>query len=232
MKKQSKRPKTQQQTFSMAAIQPLTKTQKDTFQAYSAGKNLMLHGIAGTGKTFISLYLALTEILKGNSSYNRVVIVRSVVPSRDMGFLPGNISEKARIYEEPYHEICNELFDRGDAYDILKNKRLVQFVTTSHLRGTTFHDAIVLVDETENMSGSELDTVITRIGRNSKLIFCGDYRQSDLNMHEREGFKRFMNIIGYMESFKFIEFGIDDIVRSALVKEYLTHKYNMGVAFV
>lgn len=178
------------------------------------------------------MYLALSEILKRNSGYDRVVIVRSVVPSRDMGFLPGSASEKAKVYEEPYKEICDDIFGRGDGYDILKNKKHVSFVTTSHLRGMTFHNSILVVDETQNMSGSELDTVITRIGENCKVIFCGDFKQTDLNNRERGGFFNFMKVIEAMQNFEFIEFGINDIVRSAMVKEYITIKDQMGFDFL
>ena len=235
MKKPSKQQKHHKplQHFALRNIQPLTVNQQRTFQAYHSGKHILLHGVAGTGKTFISLYLALQEILaKTNGDYDRVVIVRSVVPSRDMGFLPGSASEKAKVYEEPYKEICDDIFGRGDGYDILKNKKLVSFVTTSHLRGMTFHNSILVIDETQNMSGSELDTVITRVGQNCKIIFCGDFKQTDLNNRERGGFFNFMEIIRRMNNFEFIEFGIDDIVRSDMVKEYITIKDKMGFDFL
>ena len=234
MKKPSKQHKSQKpiQHFLLRGIEPLTDNQRKTFQAYHLGKHLMLHGVAGTGKTFISLYLALEEILKKNSDYDGIVIVRSVVPSRDMGFLPGSASEKAKVYEEPYREICDDVFGRGDGYDILRNKKLVSFVTTSHLRGMTFHNRILIVDETQNMSGGELDTVITRVGQNCKIIFCGDFKQTDLNNRERGGFFNFMEIIKRMNNFEFIEFGIDDIVRSDMVKEYITIKDRMGFDFL
>ena len=220
-----------QQHFSLRNIQALTANQEKTFQEYDAGKNLMLHGVAGTGKTFISLYLGLEEILKKNSRYNKIIVIRSVVPSRDMGFLPGNQKEKAKVYEEPYREICDDLFGRGDGYDILRMKNLVEFTTTSFLRGITFRDAIVIVDECQNLSGHECDTVITRVGENSKIIFCGDYKQTDLQRREREGFLQFSNVLHNMNSFAFIEFGVEDVVRSGLVKEYIIKKEQMNVQF-
>lgn len=220
-----------QQHFSLRNIQPMTVNQEKAFQEYDAGKNLMLHGAAGTGKTFISLYLSLEEILRKNSYYNRIVIVRSVVPSRDMGFLPGNSKEKAKVYEEPYREICDDLFGRGDGYDILRMKNLVDFTTTSFLRGVTFRDAIVIVDECQNLSGHECDTVITRVGDNSKIIFCGDFKQTDLQRREREGFLQFSNVLHNLQSFAFIEFGTEDIVRSGLVKEYIIEKDRMNIQF-
>lgn len=220
----------QPQHFSLRTIKPLTENQHRTFQSYQQEKNLMLHGIAGTGKTYISLYLALENLLKKNSRYDQVVIVRSVVPSRDMGFLPGNVKEKAKVYEEPYKAICDDLFGRGDGYDILRTKGMVQFITTSHLRGMTFNDSIMIVDEYQNMTFPELDTVITRSGENTRMVFCGDIRQTDLQKdREKAGILTFTEIVGRIDSFESIEFGIDDIVRSVLVKQYIIAKLEKGI---
>jgi phosphate starvation-inducible protein PhoH len=168
------------------------------------------------------MYLALEEVLEPSPIYDKIIIVRSVVPSRDVGFLPGNIKEKTRVYEEPYKEICDDLFGRGDGYDILKMKNLVQFTTTSFLRGITFNNAIVIVDELQNMSFGELDTVMTRLGDHSKVLFCGDFRQSDLT-HEKDksGLLDFINITKRMNRFEYIEFEKADIVRSSLVRDYI-----------
>ena len=215
--------------FELRHIQPLTVNQEKVFDAYYAGANLMLHGYAGTGKTFLSTYLALKEVLE-NDIYKKVVIIRSVVPSRDMGFLPGTEKQKAEVYEQPYQEICDDLFGRGDGYKILKLKNLVEFTTTSFLRGMTFNDSIIIVDECENMTFSEIDTVMTRIGTNSKIIFSGDYRQTDLHKpHEKTGIKELMAITRRMPSFDHIEFCIEDIVRSGVVKEYIIQKTEMGL---
>lgn len=216
--------------FELRTIKPLTVNQQKTFEAYRTGHNLMLHGYAGTGKTFCALYLALDEILTGNSPYDKIVLIRSVVPSRDMGFLPGSIKDKIAVYEEPYKEICDDLFGRGDGYNILKMKKIIEFTTTSFLRGITFNNAIVIVDETNNMILSELDTVMTRMGNNSRIIFCGDYRQTDLNKpHEKTGINTFMNITRRINSFKHIEFEKEDIVRSGVVRDYIIQKTEMGL---
>lgn len=211
-------------------IEPLTDNQSRAFREYGTNKNLLLHGIAGTGKSFISLYLALKEVLSPTSEYKKVVIVRSVVPTRDMGFLPGSQKEKIKVYEAPYYIICTELFGRGDAYDILKQKNVCEFISTSFIRGTTLNDCIVVVDEMQNMTGHELDSVITRIGKNSKIIFCGDFRQSDLTKdQERNGLKDFLRVLNSMRSFAYIEFDEEDIVRSGLVKEYIVTKDKLRV---
>jgi phosphate starvation-inducible protein PhoH and related proteins len=216
--------------FELRTIKPLTPNQQKTFDAYHQGYNLMIHGYAGTGKTFCALYLALEEILTGNSKYDKIVIIRSVVPSRDMGFLPGSIKDKIAIFEDPYKEICDDLFGRGDGYGILKMKKLIEFTTTSFLRGMTFNNAIVIVDETNNMNMSELDTVMTRLGNNSRIIFCGDYRQTDLNKpHERTGIREFMNITRRINSFVHVEYQKEDVVRSGVVRDYIITKTEMGL---
>jgi phosphate starvation-inducible PhoH-like protein len=211
-------------------IKPLTTNQQKTFEAFQRNKNLLLHGLAGTGKTFMSLFLALENITKKNSPFYKVVIVRSVVPTRDIGFLPGNEHDKTRIYEGPYKAISSELYGRDDAYEILKHHKIVEFITTSFIRGTTINNAIVIVDEAQNMTGHELDSVITRIGSNCRVVICGDFRQSDLvRQSERDGLQSFMSIVKKLEHFVSIEFEEDDIVRSGFVKEYIIQKTRMGI---
>ena len=212
----------QKNNFVLHEVEPITKSQVDVWESK---KNLMLHGCAGTGKTYISLYLALDDIEKGE--YKKVTLIRSVVPTREMGFLPGTEKEKAKVYEQPYENIFCELFGRGDnPYDQLKTKGVVNFITTSHIRGITLSNTTVIVDECQNMTFHELDSIITRIGQNCRLIFCGDFFQSDL---KDSGIKRFMRILKQMDrDFDFIEFGIQDIVRSDLVKNYLITKYKEG----
>lgn len=213
-------------------IVPLTDNQRVSFEGYEDGFNLMMHGIAGTGKSFLGVYFALREILSGTSNKKRLVIVRSVVPTRDMGFLPGNSAEKAAVYEAPYVAICQELFGRGDAYEMLKRHGIITFISTSFIRGVTLNDSIVLVDECQNMSWHELDSVMTRIGKNTRIMFSGDFRQSDFTKEqERVGLKQFMKVINNMKDFSFIDFQKEDIVRSAIVKSYIIAKDNLNVEF-
>lgn len=220
----------QMQPFELRHVSPLTPNQEKTFAAYRQGYNLICHGYAGTGKSYVSLYLALDELLSGRSSYDKIVIVRSVVPSRDVGFLPGSIKDKIRVYEEPYKEIVDDLFGRGDGYDILKMKNMIQFTTSSFLRGLTFNNAIVIVDEIQNFTFPEIDTVITRMGDNSRAIFCGDFRQTDLvNDRDKSGIHKFINITRKMSGFAYIEYEKHDIVRSGLVKEYIIKRTEMGI---
>jgi|TARA_R110002073_G_scaffold246845_2_gene409613 phosphate starvation-inducible protein PhoH and related proteins len=207
----------------------LTEIQKKVISAYDDNYHIVLHGVAGTGKTFLSLFLALQEVLEGHDLYNKVCVFRSVVPTRDMGYLPGNWKQKAAVYEEPYKMMANELFKRGDAYEVLKNKNLLEFITTSFIRGTTFNNTIMIVDEINNMNFHELDSIMTRVGKNCKILFCGDYRQSDLKeSNERQGLGRFLDILNNMGGFKRFEFTVDDIVRSDLVKDYIIQKTELG----
>ena len=205
-------------------VEPLTRNQ---VVAFESSKNLVLHGCAGTGKTFISCYLAFDDMTK--NLFEKLVIMRSAVPTRDIGFLPGTEKEKSSVYEEPYRDIAIDLFSRGDAYQILKTKGLVHFMTTSYIRGITLRDAVILIDECQNMSFHELDSIITRVGEDSKILFCGDITQTDLTReHEKSKISDFIQILQEMKDFTCIEFGIDDIVRSGLVKQYLITKYNLG----
>lgn len=216
--------------FRLKQVEPLTLNQKKTFEAFSKEKNLLLHGIAGTGKSFVSIYLALRQILDNDGPFKKVIIVRSVVPTRDMGFLPGNTKEKAKVYEAPYQAIFTELFGRGDAYEYLKQRGIVEFISTSFIRGITLNDCIIVVDEIANCTLHELDSVITRVGKNCKIMFCGDFRQSDFTKeHEKNGLIDFMKIIEKMKSFEFIDFDENDIVRSAMVKEYIIAKDRLKI---
>jgi len=207
--------------FNLKNVDPLTVNQERTFDAWDGGKNLLLIGSAGTGKSFLSAYLGMKNILHGKEQ-TKLAIVRSVVPTRDMGFLPGSNKEKSKVYEAPYYAIFSELFGRGDAYDYLKNKGVVEFMTTSFVRGITINDAVIFVDEFQNMTPSELHSVFTRIGRNCKVIFAGDIKQNDLNPRKEEsGFRDFFKVIDRMHAFDVIEFTRDDIVRSDIVKSYI-----------
>jgi phosphate starvation-inducible protein PhoH len=227
--KQNKRQESQQQKNNLVlkSISPKTTNQEQIFKEFVNGKNLLIHGLPGTGKSFLSLYLALNEIEQFRD-YHNVMIIRSVVPSRDMGFLPGSIKEKSKVYEAPYAGICAELYGRGDAYEILKQKGIISFETSSFLRGITIDNSIVIIDEYQNMTYHELCTIVTRMGKNSKVIFCGDYRQTDLKYDdERAGIFHFMKIISGMKRyFSTVEMLVDDIVRSGLVKEFIIRKEN------
>lgn len=233
--KQQKRQEQKQNKYclELKTIVPKTINQEKVFKEFINGKNLLIHGLPGTGKSFISLYLALSE-LENYRDYNSITIIRSVVPSRDMGFLPGSIKDKSRVYESPYQSICTELYGRGDAYEILKQKNQIIFETSSFLRGMTFNNTIVIVDECQNMTYEELNTIITRVGENCKIVFCGDYRQTDLKWDdERSGIHKFMKIISKMPKyFSSIEFTESDIVRSGLVKDFIIKRSMIENGFI
>jgi predicted ribonuclease YlaK len=217
-------------------IEPLTENQKKLFQSYSEGKHLVAYGAAGTGKTFISLYNALKEVLNDITPYEQIYVVRSLVATREIGFLPGDHEDKSSLYQIPYKNMVKYMFqlpsetDFEMLYGNLKQQETIKFWSTSFVRGTTLDNSIIIVDEFQNMNFHELDSIITRVGENSKIIFCGDATQSDLTKtNERNGISDFMNILRKMPSFDIIEFGIEDIVRSGLVKEYLIAKIESGL---
>lgn len=206
-------------------IRPLTSNQEAFFELYEKGHNaVLLHGVAGSGKTYIAIFNALREVLERKSVYQKVIVVRSAVPSRDIGFLPGDEKEKTEVYMIPYIDICSALFPRfgPQAWGRLMEQKVMEFMITSHIRGLTLDNAIVIVDEAQNLGFQELNSIITRIGTNTKILFCGDFRQTDLNhRHDISGLKKFISILEHMESFRTVEFGVEDIVRSALCKEYI-----------
>ena len=218
------------QNFNLKHVNPLTENQRIAFDAFDDGKHLMLHGMAGTGKTFLALSKTIDALMSNKGVQNKIYIVRSVVPTRDMGFLPGNQKEKMKVYEAPYYAICTELFDRSDAYEILKQKNAIEFISTSFIRGITMNNCYVIVDEVNNMTFHELDSVITRIGKGCRVLFCGDFRQSDLTKEqERNGLKDFMKIVGKLNDFVHVDFLEQDIVRSKLVKEYIIARQKLGL---
>ena len=211
----------------LITVGPLTENQKTAFEAYKKdNKSLILHGSAGTGKTFISIYLALEEVLeKSNKQYTNLYVIRSVVPTRDIGYLPGDKQEKIEVYEDPYMSICAELFECKDAYEKLKQQGVIEFLPTSFVRGITFDNSIIIIDECQNLNFHELDSVITRIGKDCKILFCGDFYQTDfVRENEKQGLKKFIKILNHLPQFANIEFSCDDIVRSDLVKAYILAK--------
>ena len=233
--KQMKRKKPIGNTY-LLDIEPITDNQKKLFDSYADGKHLVAYGTAGTGKTFISLYNALSDVLDETTPYERIYLVRSLVSTREIGFLPGDHEDKADIYQIPYKNMVKYMFqmptdaDFEMLYGNLKAQETIKFWSTSFIRGTTLDNAIVIVDEFQNLNFHELDSIITRIGENSRIIFSGDASQSDLvKTNDRNGIHDFLNILRKMPSFDIIEYGIDDIVRSGLVKEYIISKLEVGL---
>lgn len=211
----------------MRDIKPITDSQIEAYEQWDKGRNLILSGAAGSGKTFIALYLALQELIKNRKK--RLVILRSVVPTRDIGFLPGTQEEKEAAYLTPYIGVISEIFKNNPTLftSFLKNGT-IEFLTTSYIRGITLKDAIVVVDEFQNCNFHELDSIITRIGKGSRVIFSGDYYQSDFtNKKEKEGIGEFLKIIESLKHFKKIEFTWKDCVRSGMVRDYLMTKEKM-----
>jgi len=228
--KQMKRRKPINQSL-LIDIEPLTHNQKALFDAYDKGQNIVAYGAAGTGKTFITLYNAIKDVMNENLPYERVYLVRSLVSTREIGFLPGDHDDKSSLYQIPYKNMVKYMFEMPDEasfemlYGNLKTQETIKFWSTSFLRGTTIDNSIIIVDEFQNLNFHELDSIITRVGENCKIMFCGDGSQSDLiKTNERNGIVDFLKILRKMPSFDIIEFNLNDIVRSGIVKEYLLAK--------
>ena len=220
----------------MLPVEPITDNQKIFFDEWDKGQMLYAYGVAGTGKTFIALYKALKDVLDDYTPYDKIYIVRSLVATREIGFLPGDHEDKSSLYQIPYKNMVQAMFEMPDdnsyemLYDNLKAQETISFWSTSFIRGTTLDNAIVIIDECQNLNFHELDSIITRVGQDSKIVFCGDAAQTDLlKNNERTGILDFQRIIQNMEEFSLVEFGIDDIVRSGLVKSYLISKINLGL---
>lgn len=205
------------------AIQPMTETQKEFFHTYFQNSNIVAYGSAGTGKTFLAMYLALRDVIDKTTPQNRVIIVRSAVPSREVGHLPGDLDEKMAVYENPYRDICHELFNRSMTYDNMKAAGVIEFISTSYVRGSTWDNAIVLIDESQNMTWHEINSVMTRLGTDSRVIFTGDLVQTDLNRRKSDvtGMARLIRTAERMNEFATIRFTVDDIVRSEIVKSWI-----------
>ena len=217
-------------------IEPLTDNQKILFEAYAENKNLVAYGCAGTGKTFITLYNAIKDVLSPTTPYEKIYIVRSLVATREIGFLPGDHEDKSTLYQIPYKHMVKYMFEMSSDADFemlygnLKTQGTIDFWSTSFIRGTTFDNAIIIVDEYQNLNFHELDSIMTRVGASSKIMFCGDATQTDLvKQNERNGIIDFMRVLRLMSSVDLIEFGVDDIVRSGLVKEYLLAKMELSL---
>ena len=217
-------------------IKPVTDSQKVVFDSWKQGQNQFLYGCAGTGKTFISLYLALSEVLKNETPYDKVIMVRSLIPTREIGFLPGDEEDKSALYQVPYSNMMQFMFEQPNEqafsmlYDRIKQQGSFYFLSTSFLRGLTFDNSIIIVDECQNLNFHELDTIVTRVGQDSKIMFCGDFSQSDLSkLNERNGLMDFLQILHEMEEFNCTEFNIGDIVRSGFVRNYLIQKTKLGM---
>lgn len=215
----------------MPDFNPITENQKLAVDAWDEGDNLILSGSAGTGKTFLAVSLALEDALdKETPEFDNVTIVRSIVPTRDIGFLPGNEDEKKQAYAAPYISILSELFQDKEAWMKLQASNNISFESTSFIRGTTFNNTIIIVDEMQNLTFHELDSVITRVGTNCKIIFCGDFHQSDFRFEdERNGLPVFLNILEQMKDFTTVNFDWKDIVRSGIVRDYIMTKEMNGV---
>ena len=220
----------------LVKIEPVTDIQKVVFESYKKGKNQFLYGCAGTGKTFITLYLAMKEVLRSDTPYDRVVMVRSLIPTREIGFLPGDEEDKAALYQVPYSNMVQFMFKQPNEqafsilYDRIKSQGSFYFLSTSFLRGLTFDNSIIIVDECQNLNFHELDTIVTRVGQDSKIMFCGDFMQTDLSkVNERNGLHDFLRILEEMEEFNCLEFNIGDIVRSGFVRNYLIQKTKLGM---
>lgn len=225
-------PKRKQWTgHDLKTVKPLTSNQEELFHAWFNGHNICTYGCAGTGKSFLSLFLALSSVIDRREQ-NRIIIVRSAVQTRDLGFLPGTLEEKVMLYELPYEDICHELIGRSSTYQDMKDGGIIEFKTTSFIRGLTWDNAVIIVDEAQNMTFHELDSVMTRVGNNSRVIISGDMKQTDLEVRrgsvQTSGMHQLLGVVKNMKEFATIEFTVNDIVRSDFVKSWIVAREHIN----
>lgn len=224
---------TQKQHMELAVISPMTENQRKIENYFDDNKHLIIVGTAGTGKTFYSTYLALEEVSDEDSDYDKIVFVRSAVQTRDIGFLKGSLEEKNEVYELPYKQIINDLFGRGDAYKLLKDGKAIEFINTSFIRGLTLDNCIVILDEVQNCSDAEINTVVTRMGKNAKLIICGDTAQKDLQGGNKEinnsGIDTLLKVASRIRDFAIVHMSPDDILRGDIVKKWILEREKLGI---
>lgn len=204
-------------------IHPLNPTQEEMFVDFMNGNHICAVGSAGTGKSFCALYLAFNQILAKDTPQDKIIIVRSAVPTRDVGFMPGTLEEKVSLYEQPYKDMCIELFGREKTYDDMKNAGVIRFVTTSFIRGLSWNNAVIIADEIQSMNFHEINTVITRCGHETKLILCGDHKQNDL-LHKKtdqSGIGQLLRVLPHVADFSIVNFTKYDIVRGDFVKQWI-----------
>lgn len=223
MEPRGKKTKTQSTGLKLVPVEAKTPRQKDFFRCFRENQVISLSGYAGTGKTFIAMYQALKAV--ENKDFDKLLIIRSAVASRQIGFLPGNKKEKMEVYEGPYISNATKLYERSDAYQILKQRNVIQFEGSAFFRGETFDNTIVIIDEAQNMSEMELYTLLTRVGENCKIIICGDVKQDDLTNERYKEVSGYINILQILDRvpdyYEAINFEIDDIVRSGFVREFI-----------
>lgn len=200
-------------------VVPMNETQRQMIFAFSQGLNIVAYGSAGTGKSYVGCALALEKLFKRQSE--KIVIVRSAVSSRSLGFLPGNLDEKADPYKAPYKQIINRLCGNGTAWDILIKKEMIEFITSSYVRGITIDNATVIVDEFQNCNQNEAMSILTRVGENCQVILLGDTKQTDLKKDE-SCFDWVMSVAQRMPRwFDLVHFYPKDIVRSGFCKDLI-----------
>jgi len=212
----------------LLTVKPLTENQQKAFDYWGENYNLILSGFQGTGKTYLALYLALKSLLL--RKYEKVVIVRSIVPTRNIGFLKGSQAEKEEIYEQTYKHLVNKLLPNiPNAYDTMKKEKTIEFLSTSFIRGNNLDNCVAVVDEFQNCTYHELSSILTRFGENSRVIFSGDFFQSDLKFSdEQSGVLQFLKVLSLMEEdFRRVDFQISDVVRSGLVKRFLLAEHEL-----
>jgi phosphate starvation-inducible PhoH-like protein len=198
------------------SIQPKNMAQQIYLEAIERSDVVFGIGSAGTGKTYVAASYAAEKLYYRETS--KIIVTRpNVEASRSLGFLPGELEEKYAPYLEPFEGVFIRAFGKS-LYELFKKRGQIDPRPLGFMRGATFDDAIVLVDECQNMTEKEFKLLLTRIGHNSKVIFSGDSRQVDI---PDSGLMSTIQRLQYIPSIEVVEFYPSDIVRSDLCKQII-----------
>lgn len=233
LKAQKEGPKKKHWTvLDIKPIKPITEAQRAMVESFFMGNHVVADGSAGTGKTYLSLWLALNLVLSKEYNQHKIIIVRSNVPTgKDVGHLPGELEEKMAPFEAPYRDILQDLLGKPSSYDDMKEAGVIEFMPVAFIRGLSWDNAVVIVDESQNMDDATVNTIMTRVGKNTKVIICGDRAQNDLVYDKKtpSGFDNMIRILSNMDEVDIIRFTKRDIVRSGFVKAWIVAKEDLGL---
>ena len=212
-------------------FEPKTDNQKLFYNKISDFNNqlILCHGIAGTGKTYVSIYKALQDVLRRGLPYNKLIIINPTVDVGNedkLGYLPGELQQKIQQYNESTFTILNKIIGKARANKMIQDGK-VEIGVLNFLRGTNLEDCYVILDEAQNVSPMQIKTLMTRISENCKMIIQGDMSQCDkykangITAYEKSGFYDVWFRLKGVEGVEHHAFTREDCIRHPLVKRIL-----------
>jgi phosphate starvation-inducible PhoH-like protein len=203
---------------SVVSLVPLNDRQRLYIDAIRAHDQVIVCGYSGTGKTYIAATVAAN--MYATKQIDRIILTRpNVSVGKDLGYLPGDLNEKFSPWAAPVLEVLMQQLGKGVVDTGIKNGN-IEMAPLSTMRGRSFKDAFIILDEAQNTSIPEIKMFLTRIGEGSKVIVNGDIKQSDIN--QQSGLSKIIHLVKkYRMDIPVIEFTVDDIVRSEICKQWI-----------